>query len=164
MEEQPALELNSNVKNPDKAEEQEEQPLVAENTTDYFLQELVNLANHDIEIGVTLTVGGFLLSGTIVGGKRYFDEHLAGSGFSDEVQENVRENMRKFFRSFGQIYDPLPEGEEARRPPTFIHLRDARFFHHAGKPIPGNQAIWWRGRISEVQGFSLGNLSNDSPS
>ena len=132
-------------------------------TEDYFLQELVNLANDGVELGVTLTVGGFLLSGTIVGGKRYFDDHLGGAGFTDGLDEESREFFLAFFRSFGKIYDPPQDGTEGQRnPPVFIHLKDARFFHHAGKPIPVNRPIWWRGRISEVQGLSLGTLVQDS--
>ena len=127
---------------------------------DYFLQSLVGLANDGLEIGITLTVGGFLVSGILVSGKRYFNDNLAGPGFADHMGESA-ETIRDYFRSFGSIYDDAtntPEG--APRPlPTFLHLYNARFFHNSGKPIPANRPIWWRGRISEIQGFTIGSLS-----
>ena len=42
---------------------------------DWFLQFLVNLANNNrFELDITLTVGGFLISGTLTGVRQYFDE------------------------------------------------------------------------------------------
>jgi hypothetical protein len=48
-------------------------------------------------------------------------------------------------------------------PPNYIHLKEAKFFlpSGAGKPIPANQGVWWRGRLSEVSGFILGSLAID---
>ncbi|MBP0716154.1 hypothetical protein J8I33_22850 [Burkholderia sp. AcTa6-5] len=46
-------------------------------------------------------------------------------------------------------------------PPQYIHIKGARFFSNSGNPIPGNGGVWWRGRISEVDGFCLGELSAD---
>ncbi|MDX1319990.1 MAG: hypothetical protein R3207_07420, partial [Oceanospirillum sp.] len=46
---------------------------------DWFLENLVNTVNgSDIEIGITLQMDGFLVSGYIVNGRKYFD------GFSGE--------------------------------------------------------------------------------
>jgi len=42
---------------------------------DWFLQFLVNLANKNrFELDITLTVGGILISGTLVGVRQYFDD------------------------------------------------------------------------------------------
>jgi hypothetical protein len=124
---------------------------------DWFLQALVSLANSGIETGVTLSVGGFLISGFLVSGKRYFeyiasDESLAG------LNEDYRESVSKYYLTFGSIYGVQSDNENPPLP-TFLHLRGARYFHHAGKAIPTNSGIWWRGRLSEIQGFSIGTLS-----
>ena len=142
--------------------EPEDQLSTAAPQLDYFLQSLVGLANDGLEIGLTLTVGGFLVSGVLVSGKKYFNDNLAGPGFADQMGESA-ETIRDYFRSFGSIYDEIPNTPEgAPRPlPTFIHLYNARFFHNSGKPIPANQPIWWRGRVSEIQGFTIGPLSTE---
>ena len=42
---------------------------------DWFLQFLVNLVNKNrFELEITLTVGGILISGTLVGVRQYFDD------------------------------------------------------------------------------------------
>jgi hypothetical protein len=125
---------------------------------DHFLQSLVGLANIGVEIGLTLTVGGFLISGTLTSGKRYFDELQKSMQFTN-TEEWMQKELGEFFRQSGSIYDPPSEEETPIPPPTFLHLRDARFFHNAGAPMPSNASVWWRGRISEVQGFHFGTLT-----
>jgi hypothetical protein len=124
---------------------------------DWFLQALVNIANAgDVEIGMTLLVGGFLVSGKMIGGARYFEgfaNDFAG-GFPDHA---VAEDIRKSFSEYGEIYKT-----DAGNPPVpaYVHLMEARFFNTAGNPIPGNRGVWWRGRLSEVSGFMLGTLTS----
>jgi hypothetical protein len=124
---------------------------------DWFLQSLVDMANDGIEVGgVTLQVSGLLVSGVLAGGKAYFQgfaEDFA-SGLDDP---GVAESVRDSFAKHGEIYKK--EGDDALPFPQYIHLRNARFFNTSGNPIPGNKGVWWRGRISEVAGFTLGSLS-----
>ena len=48
------------------------------------------------------------------------------------------------------------KGDEAMKQlPGFIHLRNAKFFHNSGQPMPVNKGPWWRGRLSAVDGFSF---------
>ncbi len=133
-------------------------PFVVE--TDWFLQSLVNMANEgNIGIGITLQVSGLLVSGTLVGGRKYFDgfaEDFASAFLNDP---DTAESVRTSFSKYGGIYDKK-EGEEIP-PPQYIHLENARFFSTTGSPTPGNRGVWWRGRISEVGGFMLGSLSSD---
>jgi hypothetical protein len=118
---------------------------------DGLLQILVKGANDsDLKWPITLNVGGLLISGKIVGNKKYMD-HFA-TLFNDD---KVREELKKVFA----------EAEAARKEtsvedelPCYIHLEDAKFYNTTGKPIPANKGVWWRGRISEVQGFFYGLL------
>ncbi|MGP9499720.1 gas vesicle accessory protein GvpU [Halomonas sp. 86] len=122
---------------------------------DWFLQSLVNMANDGIEVGVTLQVSGLLVSGILASGKAYFEGFAEdfSSGLNDpEAAESVRDSFAKY----GEIYKK--EGDDAPPPPQYIHLKNARFFNTSGHPIPGNKGVWWRGRISEVAGFTLGSL------
>lgn len=124
---------------------------------DWFLQNLVDWANqHNFSFGITLNVGGFLVSGSLIGGKEYFD------GFGEDFvsayeDQELAEKIKNIIAKNGELYTISDEKDVP--PPTYIHLKDARCFNTNGNPIPGNRGVWWRGRISEVDGFSIGSLS-----
>jgi hypothetical protein len=131
--------------------------------TDWFLQSLVRMANEsNLGIGITLQVSGMLVSGSLVSGKQYF-EGFANDFASPFVNEIETANaIRDNFRAYGEIYDKPKDDGLDHPAPLFVHMKDARFFSTAGNPIPGNKGVWWRGRICEVGGFSLGSLSVDA--
>lgn len=133
----------------------------ADDTTDNFLKSLVLLANAGAQLSITLTLSGFLVSGTLVSGRRYF-EQLIVSNLMKDVPESTRQGLTKFLDGFRELYQSRSDfSDENEYVTTFIHLKDARFFHNAGQPIPANRPVWWRGRLSEVQGFFIGDLGND---
>ncbi|MCF8178110.1 MAG: hypothetical protein K9J74_06345 [Sulfuritalea sp.] len=124
---------------------------------DWFLQSLVNMANSSsLEIGVTLQVGGLLVSGLLVGGKAYFEGFAEDFSSAFANDPAVSESVRNSFAKYGEIYKE--EEGSTPPPPQYIHLRNTRFFNTSGNPIPENKGVWWRGRISEVGGFTLGSL------
>jgi hypothetical protein len=127
---------------------------------DWFLQTLVSIAHNGPEFGLTLQVSGFLVSGTLVGGAKFFEGFATdfASGFPEDQKADVKKTM---LSPAELIYKNEPAEGEDRPLPGYIHLKDARFFNTSGKPIPGNRGVWWRGRISEVAGFVLGTLSTD---
>ncbi|MEA5477406.1 gas vesicle accessory protein GvpU [Pseudanabaena galeata UHCC 0370] len=127
--------------------------------TDWFLQSLVNMANNQsLEISITLQVSGMLVSGDIVGGKTYFEG--VGEEFSSTFVNHpeTAESIKDSFSKMGERYVQTDE-TEVQPLPQFVHLKNARFFHTSGSPIPSNRSVFWRGRISEVGGFFLGSLS-----
>lgn len=130
---------------------------------DWFLQSLVNVVNGgQLSFGVTLNVGGFLISGVMVSGREYFDG--LGGDFASGVDDSEAASLiKETFNKYGAIYDiDDVEGKEEGLPrPAYIHMRDAQFFSTSGDPVPSNQGVWWRGRISEVQGFVLGCLGEE---
>jgi len=129
---------------------------------DWFLQELVQIVNcSDTEIGVTLFVGGVLVSGLLVGGKRYFEGFAStfANGVDNPESATFYQNM--FAQHANVFVGPDGAYKQDLAAPHYIHLKDARTFHPSGNPIPGNGGVWWRGRIREVDGFSLGTLSRD---
>lgn len=127
--------------------------------SDFFLQTLVSTVNNtDMSIGITLSVGGFLVSGQLKSGKGYFDDcgKKISSLFSKDVDSAGK--VEKAIQGIGgSIYDN--DGEKDDGKPLFIHLDKVKFFNGNGQQININQGAWWRGRISEVQGFILGELS-----
>ncbi|MFD1383871.1 gas vesicle accessory protein GvpU [Rhodanobacter aciditrophus] len=126
---------------------------------DWFLQDLIEIANSGkMSFDITLTVGGFLVSGTLIGGKEYFQGF--GEEFSFGLKGEAAEKVKAAFSKNGDVYANKSEPALA---PSYIHLKNAHFFHTSGTPVPENRGVWWRGRISEVSGFSLGALINDGP-
>ena len=133
---------------------------------DWFLQVLVNITNAgdgSAEFGMTLLVSGFLISGRMVGGAKYFEGFASdfASGFADQ---SLAESVRRSFSRYGEIYEAdAAQQDTADQPPqspAYIHMKEARFFNTAGNPIPANRGVWWRGRLSEVSGFMVGTLGS----
>lgn len=123
---------------------------------DWFLQFVVNLANkNQFELDITLTVGGFLVSGTLIGVRKYFDDlgdHFVGNLESHESSGQIRGTFQKI----GEQCSCVSPSEKTETP-SYIHLKNARFFNTQEKSIPENTTgVMWRGRISEVQGFAPG--------
>ena len=125
---------------------------------DWFIQSLVNIANvAPLSFGVTLQVSGLLVSGYLVSGKAYFE--AVGQQIIRGVAQNaaLADQMRKMFATFESAYPNDPAAAE-RPVPQFIHLQNARFYSTDGTPVPSNEGVWWRGRISEISGIVIGIL------
>jgi hypothetical protein len=130
---------------------------------DWFLQFLVNMANKSqFELQLTLNVGGFLVSGTLAGVKQYFADFGADFAKSFDAGKGTEE-IKETFKKVGDECSCVSNAEPAESP-SYIHLKDARFFDAQGHSIAGNRSVWWRGRISEVQGFVPGTLSSSAVS
>jgi hypothetical protein len=124
---------------------------------DWFLQFLVNLANKDrFELDITLTVGGLLISGTLAGVRQYFEDLGAYFASPFDSGKNTGE-IEATFKKIGDQCACVSPSEQTENP-SYIHLKDTKFFDAQGKSVPGGTGTWWRGRISEVQGFAPGKL------
>jgi hypothetical protein len=143
---------------------EEPTPSFQDAQTDWWLAVLVRLANKGVlSFGITLSVSGVMVSGTLAGGKEYFDAtaELMSRGAADDES---RDSLRKSFATPGEIYEKdiaseeeTPEGDEPTPPPTFVHLKDARFWSPGNSvPFTSQRGIWWRGRLAAVDGFFLG--------
>lgn len=124
---------------------------------DWFLLLLVNLANKgSFELDITLTVGGMLISGTLAGVRQYFND--LGAYFASPFDSAM--NIKEFETAFETIGDQCAcvTPSEQTETPSYIHLKNARYFDASGRLKSGATGIWWRGRLSEVQGFSPGLL------
>jgi hypothetical protein len=125
---------------------------------DWFLQLLVNLANKNpFELDITLTVGGTLISGTLASVRQYFND--LGAYFASPFEATMKsEELKTTFKMIGDQCACTTPSEQTETP-SYIHLKNARFFDATGKLISGVAGVWWRGRLSEVQGFSPGLMS-----
>jgi hypothetical protein len=128
---------------------------------DWFIQSLVNVANvAPLSFGVTLQVSGLLVSGYLVSGKAYFE--AVGEQIVRGVAQDagLADQMRKMFATFESAY-PADPAQKDRPVPQFVHLQSARFYSTEGTPVPANEGVWWRGRISEIGGIVIGILGVD---
>jgi len=122
---------------------------------DWLLQALVGLAENGLEFAVTLNVGGFLVSGLVAGGNSYFKR--VGAEFANVLPEDAQGTAAEFFAPMVELYDN-PEKDPAAPPRALIHLKNASFFNTHGAPLPNNRSVWWRGKLSAVDGFKTGEL------
>lgn len=136
---------------------------IGQDGKDWFLQSLVKMANtpgDGFSIGITLLTHGFLVSGQLISGQKYF------KGFADDLASSVNENnneianvIKDMVIKVGDSVYGKENADKNKALPTFIHMENAKFFHPNGNPIPGNKGVFWRGCLSEISGFSLGVLS-----
>ena len=130
---------------------------------DWFLQQIVEFANLGLEIGVTLSVEGSTITGTLIGGRAYFEELsnllLKASGEKNDVGQTLSElwgEHKNLYHMGGEGSDEQPT--EQRAPPAFLHLRGAEIVSPSGARMPSGEGFLWRGRVSAVSGFAIGKL------
>ena len=130
---------------------------------DDYLEFLVDTANSlpgMPMLPITLLVKGLVVTGFLASGRDYFNSVSAQIADVFAVKDERRERMITVFGGRAEFYkenlqSPEPEASE----PLFIHLAKARVFNGT-VAMPTNEAgVWWRGRLSEVDGFFLGTLS-----
>ena len=122
--------------------------------TDGVLQWFAQFVNATpFRVPMTLTVGGNLISGEMISEEAYFEQLAAN--FSGALPEENKDTGKKLI----QMLQPVHDADSEERPVCqFIHMQETRVFADAGKPIISS-GVLWRGKISSVDGFSLGSLS-----
>lgn len=113
-------------------------------------------------MGITLVVRGAVISGTLISGQEYLTK-VGGDikqGMASEGSEWMLDLLGGTFEKVAaQLYDaPGDEGGDVTDGlPSFIHLKDARIFTPGQDPFP-QAGMWWRGRLGQVDGFTVGML------
>lgn len=108
-------------------------------SVDSFLQSLVSIVNDEsASIPITLSVGGLLISGAMVGGKTYFDEFACQfkDGFRN-ISSETASTIEEAFKGLGDVYDPIQkesQGSAAISKPHLIHLKDAQIYLSGAGP------------------------------
>jgi len=133
-------------------------------SVDCFLQSLVSIVNDEsASIPITVSVGGLLISGDMIGGKTYFDEFARQfkDGFKN-INSETASTIEEAFKRLGDVYDPIQkesQGGAIISKPRISHLKDAQIYRSDARPAPSEKGVLWRGRLEAVDGFSLGKLS-----
>ncbi|MBK5288330.1 MAG: hypothetical protein JJE46_07675 [Acidimicrobiia bacterium] len=126
---------------------------------DPILRVLVSVCNRgSLSFAVTVAQGGLVISGTAVGVAEFMHNmaaELEARGGTDAAV------LSEPLRYLGQIADePSPENGPSTNPvddlPLYLHLEEATI--RSGSAILGEH-VRWRGRLAEVEGWSLGTIS-----
>ncbi len=127
---------------------------------DWLLARFVAMADIGLHVGLTLSVGGQQISGTLIGGRAYFEKLgglLESANFSG-MEEGFSKDFAKLFSDYKEIYPEISKAKlDSANKPSFIHLSDALYFLE-GNPLTTTRVLW-RGKLSEIDGFSLGSMT-----
>jgi hypothetical protein len=125
---------------------------------DIVLVQLASMANDSpsAEVGITLSVGGALVSGNLIGGPTYFKRQ------ADAIRGVANgESLAEYFETFGSAQYAGSENKDRLtladlyNSITFIHLSDVTVML---TNVPTVRLSLWRGRLAAVDGWSLGRL------
>jgi hypothetical protein len=130
--------------------------------------------------GVVLTVGGLVVSGTVIPDWQWFDEveHAARAAFVVHTGGAIDDEHGGWARLFRGVAESLVQARDEHRAAreaterlsdryqrlladddrtNYIHLREARVVAAGASSLPV-AGMHWRGRLSEVSGWSFGHL------
>jgi hypothetical protein len=124
--------------------------------SDRLLQALVSVPERtSLEIGITITAGGLLITGFIISQETYFNTLIEGIGRT-KADEGMKELLQDFL---AQLKNPIIESTADKSIfPRFIHLRDVKIYPSEGRGMPTLGHTIWRGDINKINGFSLGEM------
>lgn len=125
---------------------------------DWFLSTLNNIVNNNpLTIGITLVTQGFIISGHLTGGKEYFD------AVADEFARMLTNSftVEKSIHELAESVYGIDNTETKKGPLStdYIHIKNARFYSSASSAVLPETSVWWRGRLSEISGFSIGVIN-----
>lgn len=121
---------------------------------DFLLQALVaTAAEKEFELGLTLNIPGGMVTGVLISGVKYWKEIGAEH---EQIKVSIAEPFLKIFER--EAADVAAQGSRDPGTYTSIHLRNAYFFLGDGTRVPSN-GMFWRGRLSEVAGWTIGTIS-----
>jgi len=99
----------------------------------------------------------------MISGKKYFEELSDLMAQNSKAPGDVQAALSEAWKSYSVIYEKPEDAPDDWQPPrvAYIHLRDARYFAPGQSPVPTNTGVLWRGKLTEVDGFSIGTMSVD---
>lgn len=133
---------------------------------DVLLMLLIDVAEGVVgkaTLNITLFVQGLIVTGVLIGEKAYFEGiYNEMNVFVSDSEQEREKDAQTFFAHYQSLSLKLSgnQGEESQlKNFEYIHLKNAQFY--AGNSlIPTNKKPYWRGNLSRVDGFCLGNLTD----
>jgi hypothetical protein len=126
-----------------------------------MLEQLVGVANSTgIGFSITLSVGGSVMTGQLIGRAQYLREladllkpkiPAMGQVYGEWADEAERELQAEMHREDEPSGDPEPA-------PRFIHVRALKVVGAGQGLLPTSSGFLWRGRLDRVDGFAFGEF------
>jgi hypothetical protein len=127
---------------------------------DWFLEFMVRLANSaGVEWPVTLNVQGSVVTGYLVSAEKYFNNVAETINPPDTDEPKIIKAhgaLVAFLKTMAADSAKVFKEEEEPRI-GYINLRDAKIYVGSDQ-APTSSSVWWRGKISSVDGFTLGTF------
>lgn len=122
-----------------------------QNENDWLLESYIRSLNGtNADMHITVLMDGFLVSGLLVGGNRYFqqilDRYLADG--SEDLETSIKQLQSRIDKYVDDRFKP-------EIPIEYFHMVDATFHHPIGQGIP-SKGVSFRGKIKRVSGFYFG--------
>ncbi len=139
-----------------------------ERRSDRALNLLLLAAERGVRIGMTVSVGGVIVTGTLVGALAYcraladqFASVTGGTDMDETLADSFRDLVDDVSRvSSGDRRNP-PDPVSYEHSMSFIHLANARYVSGSAGLLPhGRKGVLWRCPVSDVSGWSLGDLTS----
>ncbi|MBA3978894.1 MAG: hypothetical protein H0X50_12040 [Nitrosopumilus sp.] len=114
-----------------------------------------------IGAGLTLCVNGSIITGNLIKSRIYYDKMIEMYDFDkDQLTAKNAEELAKWNDYYAQYVSFINElkRQENQQNLKYIYLEHVTF-RNVNSNIP-IQAIVWRGKLSAVDGFSIGISSN----
>ncbi|GAA1395396.1 hypothetical protein ACFQZ4_54105 [Catellatospora coxensis] len=123
---------------------------------DHLLRILAGAAQElSFKMSMTVNIGGATVLGVLIGRDVWVEELTAVAAKAGPGGQSLGESFQGLFQS---VDLNRPADEEPVY--GYLHLRDARYLSGgAVSPQYPNAGFLWRGRISEINGWTLGSLS-----
>lgn len=117
---------------------------------DGILEAFVSQANENgFALDISLLVEGAIVSGTLVSAEDYYKALIESFKEGNDVAKEFSEQFAEASKS----------SKSAEGGANFIHLKEARIFLNGSNPIPSEGTTLWRGRLTEVDSFFLGRIT-----
>ena len=122
------------------------------------LSAFVSSANkNNTELDITLFIGGFLVSGALIGYEKYVE--IEADILFDHCVTNDDNINDEQYKKDKQAHIGVCNDVDYDKTPLFIHLKNvvvSDLQRNASIKFAGQHSIW-RGKLSEVQGYYLGS-------
>ncbi|HEY0780618.1 MAG TPA: hypothetical protein VGD56_21860 [Gemmatirosa sp.] len=132
-----------------------------------MLQLLLLAAERDVRVGLTVSVGGVLVTGSLIGTVSYcravadqFATAAGGTGMDETFAEAFRGYVDDAYGiAHRDLVDPA-DGVTTEQCVDFVHLEDARYMTGTGLLPITRRGVLWCCRAEDVTAWSLGDLTH----
>lgn len=144
---------------------QAERPSSPARSVDRTLNVILLAAERDMQMALTVSVAGGVVSGTLISTSAYYrtlaDQFASAEGGTD-MDELFAEAFRGIIddarRASKAAHDEWADGAGREPALEYLHMTDARYVSGSAFLPHGRQGVLWRCRAADVSGWSLGDL------